>query len=308
MSALAVKNNILQEPIIKNILLKVYHAFWNTAAHILGDKAYIKLYFKEKVGYPINLDKPETFNEKLNWLKLYDRSPIYSMMADKYEVKRIVRERAGEEFVVPCYGVWSSFDSIDFESLPDTFVLKATGDSSGAILCKDKKTFDYAAAKQRLDSCLKRNYYYRTREWPYKGIQARIIADQLLDDHTGNELRDYKFWCFNGVPRLMYCTVKTKDKSQVYENFYDMDFNVADIDHGFPRHQPEFHKPTGFETMKELATKLSKDIPFVRIDMFEVDGHVYFGEFTFFDWAGLQPFKSYDTDKMLGDWIKLQSL
>jgi len=238
----------------------------------------------------------------LNWLKLYDRKPLYTKLVDKYEVKQFVRECIGDQYVVPCYGVWDSFDEIDFSELPDQFVLKCTHDSGGMSICKDKSLFDPNEARQKLEQTMENNFYWWTREWAYKNVHPRILADKFLDDHTGDTLRDYKFWCFNGVPQFMYCTIKAKD---IYENFYDMDFNVVDINHGFRRAKPEFEKPECFELMKSFATKLSKGIPFVRVDFFLVDGNVYFGEFTFYDWAGLRPFVNYQQDLDLGDMIVL---
>lgn len=288
-------------------LLKIWHlprmkSFILLAAGLVPDKSYIKYVAKGKLGYSIDINHPKTFNEKLNWLKLYGRNPLYTKMADKYEAKKIVAERIGEQYVVKNLGYWSSFDEIDFDALPNQFVLKCTHDSSGAIICRDKNTFDKLSARRKINLSLKMNYFYACREWPYKNIPHRIIADELLNDHSGKELNDYKFWCFNGVPKYMYCTVKSND---VYENFYDMDFKPANIDHGFRRRAPEFAKPEAFELMKELAGKLSAGIPFVRIDFFYVDGKVYFGEYTFFDWAGLQPFKTYQQDLELGKLIEL---
>ena len=288
-------------------LLKIWHlprmkSFILLAAGLVPDKTYIKYVAKGKLGYSIDINHPKTVNEKLNWLKLYGRNPLYTKMADKYEAKKIVAERIGEQYVVKNHGYWRSFDEIDFDALPNQFVLKCTHDSSGAIICRDKNTFDKLSARRKINLSLKMNYFYACREWPYKNIPHRIIADELLDDHSGKELNDYKFWCFNGVPKYMYCTVKSND---VYENFYDMDFKPANIDHGFRRRAPEFAKPEAFELMKELAGKLSAGIPFVRIDFFYVDGKVYFGEYTFYDWAGLQPFKTYQQDLELGKLIEL---
>ncbi len=288
-------------------LLKIWHlprmkSFILLAAGLVPDKTYIKYVAKGKLGYSIDINHPKTFNEKLNWLKLYGRNPLYTKMADKYEAKKIVAERIGEQYVVKNLGYWRSFEEIDFDALPNQFVLKCTHDSSGAIICRDKNTFDKLSARRKINLSLKMNYFYACREWPYKNIPHRIIADELLNDHSGKELNDYKFWCFNGVPKYMYCTVKSND---VYENFYDMDFKPANIDHGFRRRAPEFAKPEAFELMKELAGKLSAGIPFVRIDFFYVDGKVYFGEYTFFDWAGLQPFKTYQQDLELGKLIEL---
>lgn len=294
---------------IFELMLNVWHRpFMKRAvlffAGLIPDKLYVNLIFKGKLGYKLNLRNPQTFNEKLNWIKLYNRNSLYTSMADKYAVKEIVKEKIGEEYMVKNLGVWDKFDEIDFDMLPNRFVLKCTHDSSGAIICRDKSTFDVDAAKKKVDFVMKMNYFYACREWPYKNIPHRIIADELLDDGSGHELNDYKFWCFNGEPTYMYCTVKTK-RDDIYENFYDMDFKPTQINHGWPRRIPEFEKPAAFELMKELAVKLSAGIPFVRIDFFYVNGKIYFGEYTFFDWAGLQPFDSFNQDKELGRLIQL---
>lgn len=297
------KNSLIQKPFVKKPLLALYNGYWEAVARLMSDKAYLKYVYKRNFHRELDLEHPKSFNEKLNWLKLYDRKPLYSQLADKYQVKQIVADKIGQEYVVPNYGVWKRFEDIDFNSLPNQFVLKATGDSSGVNVCRDKSTFDKKTAKKRLNHSLHTNYYYRTREWPYKNIKPQIIADMLLDEHTGHELRDYKFWCFNGEPKVMYFTNKG---TYITENFYDMDFNpVMDIDHGFPRVQPEFEKPDCFEEMKRLATVLSQSIPFVRVDFFYVGGKVYFGEFTFYDWAGLFPFKTYEMDLRIGEWLEL---
>lgn len=290
-------------------MLKIWHLpfFKRSVLYVAGlvpDEMYVRITFRGKLGYHLNLNNPKTFNEKLNWIKIFNRNPLYTTLADKYAVKEIVAERIGEQYVVKNYGCWSSFDDIDFSSLPSKFVLKCTHDSSGAIICRDKDYFDYYNARKRISHILKMNYFYACREWPYKDIPPRIIVDELLDDGSGRELNDYKFWCFDGKPTYMYCTLKT-NKENIYENFYDMNFVPVDINHGFLRHSPEFEKPEAFELMKELAAKLSDGIPFVRIDFFYVNKKVYFGEYTFFDWAGLQPFSTYEQDLELGKYIQL---
>ena len=267
----------------------------------LNDKQFIKLWYRHRIGKKLNLREPKTFNEKQNWLKLFDRNPRYTRMADKYAVKALIAETVGEEYVVDNYGVYDSWRDIDFSKLPDQFVIKCTHDSGGAFVCRSKSTFDFEKTRKRIEHNLGTNCFLSSREWPYKNIKPRIIIDRFLDDHTGKELRDYKFWCFGGKPTYMYCTIKGDN---VYENFYDMNFNPVMIDHGFPRHMPEFEKPANFDVMKNLATRLSMGIPFVRIDFFDVDGKVYFGEFTFFDWGGTRPFGG-DWDRVLGDLIEL---
>lgn len=271
----------------------------------LPSSTFLKICYWGRTGEFLDLKHPKTFNDKLNWLKLHNQIPCYSLMADKYEVKRIVEEKIGAQYVVPCYGVWNSFEEVDFTILPDQFVLKGTHDSSGATVCRDKSCFDFAKAKNKFDMIMKRNWYYAWREWPYKNIKPRIIADKYLDDGRGSELQDYKFWCFDGVPKVMYLTNKGQS---IYENFYDMEFKPLDIDHGFPRVEPEYAKPENFELMKKLASELSKGIPFVRVDFFNVNGHVYFGEFTFYDWGGQRPFISKEWDNKLGSWINIDNI
>lgn len=270
----------------------------------LQDKPYLKMRFKLNMGYPLDLDNPRTFNEKMSWIKLYDRRPVYTQMADKYTAKQFVSERVGKEYVVENLAQVNKWEDIDINALPNQFVIKCTHDSSGVSICKDKSSFDFEKARKKIEQSYKCNYFWNCREWPYKNIQPKIIIDRYLDDHTGNELRDYKFWCFNGKPVYMYCTIKGKG---IFENFYDMDFNIVPIDHGFPRNVPEFNKPNNFELMKELATKLSDGVPFVRVDFFDVEGKVYFGEFTFFDWGGLRPFNG-DWDEKLGELLQLPKI
>lgn len=270
---------------------------------LLSDEIYIKLMFKTRVRYWPNLKHPKTFNEKQNWLKLHDRNPRYTLMADKFAVKKIVSSLIGEQHVVPCFGVWENAEDIDFDKLPNQFVLKCTHNSGGGMcICKDKSKLCIDDVRRKLNLGLKTNFYALSRVWPYKHIPPRIIADKFLDDHTGTELRDYKFWCFNGQPKVMYCTNKGKE---IYENYYDMDFNPLNISHGFKRQVPEIEKPIAFEEMKELAAKLSVGIPFVRVDFFYVDGVVYFGEFTFYDWGGFMAFTNKKVDRALGDLIDL---
>lgn len=266
------------------------------------DKMYLSRLFYKKIGYKINWDSPKTFNEKLNWLKINDKNSLYTKLADKYKVKDYVAKKIGVEYVVKNYGVWDSADDIDISQLPDSFVFKTTHDSGGVIICKDKASFLLKEAIEKLKSELHSKHYKFNREWVYKNIKPRIIADMFLDDQSGHELTDYKFWCFNGVPKLMYITNKG---SVIYENFYDMEFKPVAINHGFSRKKPEYTKPENFELMKELAGTLSEGIPFVRVDFFNVNHRVYFGEFTFYDWGAMRAFESYEMDLKLGNLIRL---
>lgn len=173
------------------------------------------------------------------------------------------------------------------------------------FICKDGNFAEIESVRKGLTKGLSDNYYLRSREWPYKNIPCRILAEQLLTNTDGGEINDYKWWCFNGQPKYMYRTLKSKKRTDVFENFYDMDYNPVMVNHGFPRHTPEFEKPAEFEEMKRLASILSQGFPFLRIDFFDVDGHVYFSEFTFYDWAGMRPFKG-DWDYEIGKLIDLK--
>ena len=283
----------------------IHNLFWrfaNNTYKYWPDSLWLKMIYRNKFHRNLNLSNPQSFNEKLNWLKLYNRNPLYSTLVDKFAVKKYVADLIGEEYVIPCYGVWDSFDEIDFNNLPDKFILKCTHDSGGICICRNRETFDCSEAKDIISKSLKHNFFWWTREWVYKNVKPRVLAEKLMNDHTGENLRDYKFWCFNGKPIYMYCSVKSGD---VYESFYDMDYMPVNINHNFPRSDFEIPKPECFEEMKSLALKLSENIPFVRVDFYQVDRKVYFGEFTFYDWGGMRPFESYQQDLDLGKLIQL---
>ena len=275
-------------------------------AVVLPDKVHIEARYALKMGRKLDLENPQTFNEKLQWLKLYDRRPEYTTMVDKYEVKKYVAERIGEAYIIPTLGVWNSFDEIDFDALPNQFVLKCTHDSGGLAICKDKSTFDKAAAKEKIEKSLKRNYFLIHREWPYKNVKRRIIAEQYMEDAKTAELRDYKFFCFDGVAKALFiATERQKPGEEVKFDFFDMDFCHLDLRQGHPNAIVCPERPEAFDEMKQLAEKLSKGIPQVRVDFYEVNGKVYFGELTFSHFAGLVPFKPEQWDYTFGSWIKL---
>lgn len=281
---------------IKDIL-DIFHFFdkWS-------DEKYLKLIYRIKFKEDLNLDKPITFNEKLNWLKINDRNPYYTKLADKIEVKKIVEEKVGKEYVNPTIKEYNNFDEIDFEELPNKFVLKCNHNSGGLAICTDKAKFNINKAKKDINKSLKENYYYKLREWPYKEIKPRLLIEEYIEDDTEKDLKDYKFFCFNGVPKMVYLTVKNDN---IWENFYDLEFKPIDLIHGMPRYSKEFKKPENFEKMIEIATELSKNIPFVRIDLHNIKGKILFGEYTFYDWGGMMPFKDEKWDKKLGEYIKL---
>ena len=272
----------------------------------LSDERFLKLAYKINLKKQLNLEHPVTFNEKLQWLKLYDRKPEYITMVDKYAVKQYVAERIGEEYIIPTLGVWDKFEDIDFDSLPNQFVLKCTHDSGGLVICRDKSNFDIQAAKKKITKCLKQNYYYAHREWPYKNVKHQIIAEVYMEDSVTAELRDYKFFCFNGEPRMLFvATERQKEGEEVKFDFFDMEYNHLDVRNGHPNASVPPAKPSQFELMKKLAAVLSHGIPHVRVDFYEVDGKVYFGEMTFFHFSGFVPFEPEEWDVRLGEWISL---
>lgn len=271
-----------------------------------SDEKYLKRKYKAYIGKELDLENPQTFNEKLQWLKLYDRKPIYTTMVDKYAVKQYVAEQIGEEYIIPTLGVWDRFDDIDFDALPDQFVLKCTHDSGGLVICRDKSKLDKVAAKAKIEKFLKREYFWRQREWPYKNVKPRIIAEQYMEDSKTAELRDYKFFCFNGaVKALFVATERQKAGEEVKFDFFDPDFNRLPFRQGHPNAKTTPEKPVRLEEMKRLAEALSKGIPHVRVDFYEVDGRVYFGELTFSHFAGLVAFEPEEWDYTFGSWIQL---
>lgn len=273
---------------------------------LLPSKTYLKLKYKASTGKKLNLKEPQTFNEKLQWLKLYNKNPIYTTMVDKYEAKKYVAERIGEEYIIPTLGEWDKFDDIDFDTLPNQFVLKCTHDSGGLFIVKDKSTFNKEKAKRKIKKSLKANFYLWGREWPYKNVKRRIIAEKYMEDTETQELRDYKFFCFDGeVKALFVATDRGKIDEETKFDFYDEHFNHLPFLHGHPNATKEIKKPLNFDKMKELASILSKDIPHVRVDFYEIDREIYFGELTFFHHGGFVPFEPEEWDYKFGDYIKL---
>ena len=271
----------------------------------MSDELYLKIAYRARMRLKLNLEKPQRYNEKLQWLKLYNRRPEYTMMVDKYEVKKYVANIIGQEFIIPTLGVWDSFDDIDFSKLPEKFVLKCTHDSGGLIVCKNKETLDISAARTKINRCLKHSFFWGMREWPYKDVKPRVIAEQYMEDKQTGELRDYKFFCFGGEVKALFIATERMKGEETKFDFFDEQFNHLPFTNGHPNAEMMPQKPLRFEDMKILAEKLSKDIPHVRIDFYEVDGKVYFGEMTFFHWSGFTPFVPDTWDYKFGSWITL---
>lgn len=268
----------------------------------LTDIDFIKLKWEKAFGYEIDLDNPKTFNEKLQWLKLYDRNCAYTQMVDKFLVKEYVAEKLGKEYIIPSIGVWNSIEEIDFGSLPSSFVLKCTHDSGGLVLCKDKSRLDIKSAKRKLQKSLDTNYYEIWREWPYKDVVPRIIAEEYIGDNP----IDYKIHCFNGEPQFILVCSNRNTVTGLNEDFFDVEWRHLDIKR--PDHlnsKTPIEKPNNLGLMLELSRTLARTIPFCRIDFYEKNKKVLFGEITFFPSGGFAKFEPQKWDLIFGNMLML---
>jgi hypothetical protein len=269
---------------------------------IISDKTFLKikywLYLKKK----LNLSNPTTFNEKLQWLKLYDRKKEYIQMVDKYEVREYIAKTIGKEYLIPLLGVYNTFDEINFNQLPDKFVLKPNHTSGNVFICKDKSKINYQKLKKDVNKWLSREYYWLHREWPYKNIKPKIICEKFIT--ANNEAPDdFKVLCFNGKAKLIELhRDRFGDHNQ---DFYDENWNKTNISQGFNVSNNIYPKPKELDLIINLSEQLASDLYHVRIDWFIVDNTIYFGEITFYDGAGFVAFDNQEDDQLLGGWIKL---
>lgn len=294
--------NYLQKPDL--FLLALLKKIW----FLFSDKTYLKLRYYLEMHEKLNLNNPKKFTEKIQWLKLYDKKDEYTRLVDKITVKQFVESVICKDIIVPTLGVWNNFDDIDFNLLPNEFVLKTnhSGGSTGVVICKNKRDFDISHARQLLNSSLESNSYYTTKEWPYKNIKPKIFAETLLHSENGKDLIDYKFYCFDGVP--MYCQVISNRSTNETIDFYDVNWvhqpfyglnpkckqSIASID-----------KPKNYELMLDIARTLSRYIPFARVDLYNINGSIYFGEITFFPASGFGTFTPREYNDILGKYIIL---
>jgi hypothetical protein len=275
----------------------------------MPDVLYLKMMYRRSTHKPLNLRKPRTFSEKLQWLKLHDRKPEYAMLVDKYDVRKFIADTIGEEHLIPLLGVWDSFEQIKIDSLPGQFVLKCTHDSGSVVLCRDKASFDFEDARRKLNARLKRNFFDISREWPYKNLKPRIIAEKFMADSSGTELKDYKWYCFGGKPKV--CQVIADRSTHQTIDFFDGQWNHLPFTglhrpgHSYPHAATRCVKPCQFEKMKAFAEKLSRGTIFVRIDFYEIDGAMYWGEFTLYPASGFGLFEPDEWNFTLGEWIDL---
>ena len=296
----------------------------------MSDRTYLKLMFRACTQKKLNLKSPKTYNEKLQWLKLHDRNPLYTTLVDKYEVKKYIADKIGEDYVIPTLGVWDSFDEIDFDSLPEQFVLKCTHDSGGLVICRDKSTLDLDKARDKITKSLKTNYFWHAREWPYKNVKPRIIAEEYIspvsDDlsnknHSENSclniqrkhgLLDYKFMCFDGHVKALFLDIGvigngTDHAHEYYRNVYDESGNLLSCKETRDNYPTDIELPDNLNEMVQIAEKLSVGIPHVRVDLYNLDGkQIKVGELTFYHGAGLSnTFIPENWDETFGSWIKL---
>lgn len=272
----------------------------------MDDKNHIEKLFRASMDYNLDLHNPKTFNEKLQWLKLYNRRPEYTKMVDKYKVREYISEKIGEEYLIPLLDVWDDSDDIDFDTLPNQFVLKCNHNSGlGMCICKDKNSLDISKVRSDLRKGLKQDYYLTGREWPYKNVPRKIIAEKYITDETGTNLRDYKFYCFDGKAKVVGIYQDRNTDKETTGDFFDMDFNWLDFTFNMPNAKVKPSKPNHFEKMKEIAESLSEGIPHVRVDLYLSNDKIYFGELTFFDGSGFDKIEPFEWDVKLGSWINL---
>ena len=274
----------------------------------LPDSLYLRIFYFATTGRMLHLKNPKGYNEKLQWLKIHARNPAYRELVDKLALREHIKACLGEDYLFPLLGQWRTFDEIDFSTLPEQFVLKCNHDSGSTKVITNKSAMtqeEKRLLKAHFDRKMKHDFYYAGREYPYKGIQRYILAEQLMVDESdpSRSLEDYKFFCFDGEPKLMF--VATDRSTDCRFDFFDMDFNHLDIQNIHPNADKPIQKPEKFEEMKQIAAKLSKGMRQVRIDLYELNGRIYFGEYTFFHGGGFRLFEPEEWELRLGDWIEI---
>ena len=273
----------------------------------LPDRPYLSAMWRARFHRKLDWQNPLSFNEKLQWLKAHDHNPKYPQLADKLAVRQYVADTVGGQYLIPLVGgPWSSFDEIDFDLLPKRFVLKCTHDSGGVVICRDKSELDRKAAKKKIGESLRRNYYWGGREWPYKDIAPQIIAEQYIESESGEELKDYKLLMFGGRHRCAFVCSNRFGGGKLNVTFFDPDWNRLPFERHYSADPRELPRPERYEEMIRIAERLSAGLPFVRIDLYEAERKVYFGEITFYPGSGLEEFQPAEWDYKLGEWIDLK--
>lgn len=307
-------NEIGSMPILSRIGYLLTHpdflqlVFMRHTARYWSDEAYLKRIYKLRYGKPLNLKDPKTYNEKMQWLKLNYRKNIFTSMVDKYEVKDYVRKRIGDKYVIPCLGVWDKAEDIDWNALPNQFVLKCTHDSGSVCVCKDKNTFDKDAAVQKLTKALAAEYFYGNREWPYKNVKRRIIAEEYVDGLGTLDSVEYKVTCTNG--KVQFITVcggiaHSAFANRTNDHFTPQDWKQLPWYVAYKSSRKKIERPAFTDELVALCEKLSEGIPYLRVDWYYNNGQLYFGEMTFYTWGGFCEFEPLEWDRKIGDMIQL---
>ncbi len=274
---------------------------------IIPDKLFCQIHYRLSCKDKLDLIHPQTFNEKLNWLKIYDHNPKYSIMVDKYEVKQYVSSIVGDKYIIPTIGIYKHFDDIEFEKLPEKFVIKCTHDSGGVVICKNKNLLNLSGAKKKIEKSLKRNYYYLGREWPYKNVLPRIIVENYIEDSNEHDLKDYKFFCFDGKVKLIQVDFDRFINHK--RNIYSPDWEYQDVFIHYPNDSSVIiPKPEKLSEMIEVAEKLSEGIPHLRVDLYSANGNVYFGELSFYHGSGYEKILPQEMNYTMGNWIDVEKM
>lgn len=294
-----VRNMILDPMLRDKMELRLF-------GRLLSDKAYLQKTYRLRTGHKLDLKQPKTYTEKIQWIKLYDRRPIYTLMQDKYAVREYIANTIGSEYLIPLIGVWKDANDIDFESLPNQFVLKCNHDCASVVICRDKRTLDIEQARKKLNMCLQKNYYDPGREWAYKDIKPLIIAEKYMSNGNEKTLTDYKFFCFYGKAKMLYVGTGEPHTDQQRIDFFDIDFNHLPIQRGsIPNADKTINKPKGFDALIPLVEKLAQNIPFIRVDFYLIEGRPYFGEVAFYPSSGFAEFSPHEWEERVGEWIIL---
>lgn len=296
---------------IKNSLLhpsRLLAGLWARFGQNVLDETYLKLRYHLIFGKRLNLDTPKGYNEKINWLKIYNRNPLYPRLVDKAEVKEIVRPIIGDDKIIKTFGVWERFDDIDFESLPNQFVLKSTngGGGTGVVICKDKSKFSCEEAKEKIERSMHFNWRFG-REWVYRDLKPRIIAEEYMFNEDGTDLVDWKIHCFNGEPKvLFYASDRYTSGEKLKFDWYDINLNHLPVkSKGYDNANKTITPFPEWEQMKDVARKLSEGLPYVRVDLYLINHKIYFGELTFFHDGGAVALEPNEWEDIFGSWIEL---
>ena len=272
--------------------------------HLMSDKFYLSVLWKMKMGYELDWKHPTTFNEKLQWLKLYDRNPLYTTLVDKYKVKQWVADKIGEQYVIPTLAVYDSVDEINLDELPDKFVLKCNHDSGSVVICKDKATFDLETAKRKLGDALKKNFYWEAREWPYKNVKRCVFAEKFLEEEH-DDIVDYKMMVFKGKVKCSFTCTNRRNGTGLKVTFFDTNWERMPFTRHYPCDFKPIDKPASYDDMVLISERLSEFMSFSRVDFYEIKGMPYFGEITLYPGGGFEEFDPKQWDRTLGEWIEI---